>query len=207
MHGCPQRHWRILRSQYAVRCVSRIASCVNSSTPHLSLTINALCANKLGVMAQNKDHRARPEMLHNSRHKIRRSGSEIQVQQDQWKTASAPDWLTTVGLGPCIAVIILNHTQKKAWLSHDSGISSTDPRNLTKMITAAGRARRSSDKIDVHILGAELSLNFIRAAVLADRKCTMQLVKKMFTKVRASWGPVDFLEVHFEKHRWKVIKR
>ena len=75
------------------------------------------------------------------------------------------------------------------------------------MIAAATKARRSTDKIDVHILGGELSINFIKAAVLADRKCTMQLVKKMFPKAKVAWGPADFLEVYFEKHRWKMEKR
>jgi hypothetical protein len=135
---------------------------------------------------------------------MRRSGREIHVEQDQWKTARAPDWLTTAGLGPCIAVIILNHTQRKAWLSHDAGISSTDSRNLSRMLAAAAKARRGIDKIDVQILGGELSINFIRAAVLADRRCAMQLVKKIFPKVKVAWGPADFLEVCFEKHHWKI---
>ncbi len=75
------------------------------------------------------------------------------------------------------------------------------------MIAAAAKARRSIDKIDAQILGGELSINFIRAAVLADRKCAMQLVKKTFPKVKVAWGPADFLEVYFEKYRWKITKK
>jgi hypothetical protein len=131
---------------------------------------------------------------------------EIQVDQDHWERATAPDWLTTGGLGPCIAVAILNHTQRKAWLSHYAGISATDATGLKEMIVAATNAQHDNDETDVCLYGGDPT-HCDTASVQADRDCAEALVRESFPTAKATWGSVDFLEVIFEGDHWVSVAR
>ncbi len=62
--------------------------------------------------------------------------------------------------------------------------------------------KKNGDEIDVKILGGEITLNCIKPAVLADQTCAKELVRSSFPQAEVTWGPVDFLEVIFKKHRW-----
>jgi hypothetical protein len=128
---------------------------------------------------------------------------EIQVDQDHWERATAPDWLTTEGLGPCIAVAILNHTQRKAWLSHYAGISATDATGLKEMINDATNTQHENDEVDIGLYGGDPA-HCDTASVQADRDCAEALVRETFPTAEATWGSVDILEVIFEGDRWEI---
>lgn len=129
----------------------------------------------------------------------------IDVEQGQWKVAVAPNWLTTAGLGPCIAVIILNHTQKKAWLSHEPGISSTNGDDLRAMIADATNAQEENDKIELHVLGGDISDSSVEEQVLSDRKFVQKTLKRNFSvPIHVKWSEVEFVEVIFSDTKWEV---
>ncbi len=132
---------------------------------------------------------------------------EIHVEQGQWRTAVAPDWLTTSGLGPCIAVIILNHTRQRAWLSHEAGISSTDAGNLREMIADAINVQRNCDQIDLCVLGGDLESGGVKKHTRSDRKCVLKILKESFSlPVKKGWGSVDSVGVIFEGAKWRINK-
>jgi hypothetical protein len=61
---------------------------------------------------------------------------EIEVDMDgEWLPATAPDWLTTWGVGPCIAVGIADDLSNTAWLIH-SPIFGHDASALNDMISS-----------------------------------------------------------------------
>ncbi len=77
----------------------------------------------------------------------------VDVEQGQSRVAEAPNRIASFGMGPCIAVAVLNHTQSRAWLCHGPGWS-VNSELLDGMLADDRRASDGHDDITLWLVGA-----------------------------------------------------
>lgn len=112
--------------------------------------------------------------------------SEIEVEQDAYASASPSERLSTLGLGPCIGIGIIDHVNKRGHLLHSSNV--VDGSILSDFLAEVDA---SSSRLEVHLAGGDTSEEDSREDVLAARTHVVQTLKERFpsSTLLEKWNP------------------
>lgn len=120
------------------------------------------------------------------------------------KTDGKNEGCSTVGLGPCLGIAIINKRTKVVYLAHHDGTT-----NYAKMIRDAAKEALSPDDLQVALAGGEIAERF-NSKFYAEAKQNAELTHADVRKLLAEVGVkdeqiIDKVQLRPNKGSWDIL--
>lgn len=113
---------------------------------------------------------------------------EVEVGQSDYQFVDEPTTVFTEGLGPCIGIAYLNHTQKRAGVCHVPGANAA-PSIFESFVGELAGQTADEDIVEMWAVGGEADDPDYADAVHQDRAFVVNRLKQTFPNgsVQAKW--------------------
>lgn len=108
---------------------------------------------------------------------------EVAVEQSDYKFVDEPTTVFTEGLGPCIGIAYLNHTQKSAGVCHVPGANAA-PSIFESFVGELAGQTADEDAVEIWAVGGEADDPDYADDVRRDRAFVVGLLKRTLPNVQ-----------------------
>ena len=130
---------------------------------------------------------------------------EVSVDMDgQWHSATAPNWLTTLGVSTCIAVAIADNENQMAWLIH-SPTFGHETKPLELMFAEAASKRPSGAGLNIWVFGGVAADADCEDEAILAQEAVESLVSRSLPEadVCYRWRESGNVQVIFRNKVWR----